>query len=359
MRLLQILVVSTIMLLTQNIKSQPCNKLGAWLWYLEITGFENFEKLADSLSQLGVKRIFVKVADGSVDSTKWPELIDESIPKIFEEKGIEAWAWSYNYPNNYINQAKALFFAARSGYKGYIVDVEMQFDGNRPALNAIFSAFHDVKQGLIDNQMIPDSFKLYCTTWGNPMDHNFYIDAIDPYVDGYMAQTYVENWGNSYMNQLEKWIEAGTEEYKSLGATKPVHHIVSTEKGIITVDQINRFIRTAGEETSVWPIPGNNTSLSLWNIWRQIDWNVDFCLPSFTYNSYIEPTFFYPNPARDMIVLNEAASEYVLTDMMGKVVQKGKGKSITEIHIALMQEGIYILTIKNKRGEKRGKVAVI
>ena len=45
-------------------QNDACNKLGTWLWYIEITGFDTHEELADSLVALGVKRVFVKVADG-------------------------------------------------------------------------------------------------------------------------------------------------------------------------------------------------------------------------------------------------------------------------------------------------------
>ncbi|MFM2392135.1 MAG: hypothetical protein RLZZ546_112, partial [Bacteroidota bacterium] len=34
------------------------NKLGAWIWYLRLTKFNSYENLADSLSSLGIKRIY-------------------------------------------------------------------------------------------------------------------------------------------------------------------------------------------------------------------------------------------------------------------------------------------------------------
>jgi len=49
------------------------------MWYIEITGFDTHAELADSLSNMGIKRIYVKVADGSVNTDIWPELIDESV----------------------------------------------------------------------------------------------------------------------------------------------------------------------------------------------------------------------------------------------------------------------------------------
>ena len=343
-----------------SVHAQQCNKLGAWLWYLEITKFENYSKLADSLSRLGVKRVYVKVADGRLDSVKWGTVVDNSIPAAFAEKGIEAWAWSYNYPGNTANQAKAMYHAAKSGYKGYVVDVEKQFDGNRNALNALFSAFHGVRLGLKETNIIDDSFKLYCTTWGNPRTHNFYLDAIDPYIDGYLSQTYVENWGINHLNQIETCIDRCNLEYREMGATKPVHHSVSTEKGNITPEQVNRFLRHAGEESSIWPIPGTNTSLRLWDTWKAVDWHMDFYLPSFTYDNYIAPSFFYPNPARDLIVLNDAATDYKIVDSHGYEVISGKGNSIESIDVNQLISGFYILSITSVKGEeKSGKLVIV
>ncbi|MFT6334919.1 MAG: hypothetical protein ACJATI_001665 [Halioglobus sp.] len=52
------------------------------------------------MSDLGVKRIYARVADGSVDAMIWTELIDETMVGIFQNEEIEIWAWSYNYSEN-------------------------------------------------------------------------------------------------------------------------------------------------------------------------------------------------------------------------------------------------------------------
>ena len=62
-------------------------------------------------------------------------------------------------------------------------------------------------------------------------------------------------------------------EYAALGATKPIHHIVSTEYGEITPDQIDAFVDAAGSEVSVWRVPGEGTPLSIWNDWSAVDWD--------------------------------------------------------------------------------------
>jgi len=159
------------------------NRLGAWIWYVELTGMDNHQNVADSLSSVGIKRVYTKVADGSVDSTWWPEIIDKELIDSYHQHEMEIWAWSYNYPENDIAQAEALYLAAKTGYDGYVVDVESQFDGKAEPLSSLFVAFHNAKLRAIDDGYITQDFKIYCTTWGNPDDHNFRIDLIDPWVD--------------------------------------------------------------------------------------------------------------------------------------------------------------------------------
>ena len=92
-------------------QSPDCNKLGAWLWYIEITEFSTHTQIADTLASLGVKRIYVKVADGQPNPAIWPELNDSSLVNAYRSRGLEVWAWSYNYPGNSSAQAQALYLA--------------------------------------------------------------------------------------------------------------------------------------------------------------------------------------------------------------------------------------------------------
>jgi hypothetical protein len=59
----------------------------------------------------------------------------------------------------------------------------------------------------------------------------------------------------------------------SLGATKPIHHIVSTETGDISPAQIEAFLAASGPETSVWRVPGGGTPTSIWDDWAAVDWS--------------------------------------------------------------------------------------
>jgi hypothetical protein len=255
-----------------RVESAPAaDALGVWLWYIEGTGMDHSE-LATRLAALGVARIYVKVADGDASCSAWPELCDASVPRIYAAAGIEAWAWAYVYPGSPSKQAEALTLAARAGYDGYVLDIETEFDGTVSSLEDAVSAFADARDAAVTAGTIPAGWELRATTWGNPGDHGMRVDIIDRYVDAHMPQTYVEAWGASYMADAAHWVQVGTCEYRELGATQPVHHIVSMEYGDITVRQVESFIAASGPETSVWRVPGGSTPASIWDDWAAIDW---------------------------------------------------------------------------------------
>lgn len=327
-------------------QSECPNRYGAWLWYLQLTGEESHWALAEKLSDIGVKRIFVKVADGSVDSSWWPEIVDPSVPVAYHNNDMEAWAWSYNYPNNATAQAEALYHAAKHGYDGYVVDVEMQFDGLSTELTDLFGAFYYQRERAIEDGYIQDGeFRIYCTTWGNPRDHNFDIAAIDPWVDGYMPQTYVEIWGGSTLQNITSTIEEGTEEYQSLGATKPIHHLCAAEKGEITAEQVNEFAQATGSEFSIWRIPGGGVPESNWELWDNINWEYDHC--NSTSLSHIEnqASIIRPNPAVDYISIpiDYQGKKAIMRDMMGRPVWSGILSG--ELSVQDYPAQIYILSI--------------
>ena len=227
---------------------------GMWLWYIEGTGMSH-EQLARRLASSGYRRIYIKVADGGASCSSWTELCDQDLPQIYRNHGIEPWAWSYNYPHNVAAQADAIRIAEETGYAGYVLDIEVEFDRLTTELEELLSAF---------SQNHSPDFPMYVTTWGNPADHGMRVDIIDRYVDGHMPQTYLEVWGQPYMDRAAYWTEVGTCEYRSLGALKPIHHILSAEYDVIDVATIREVLRASGPETSIWRIPGEGTPLSIW-----------------------------------------------------------------------------------------------
>ncbi len=246
---------------------------GAWLWTIEGTGLTHAE-LAGRLAALGVARVFVKVADGSADCATWPELCDSSLPATYQAAGLEAWAWSYNYPGNAAAQAQALTGAVAAGYDGYILDIETEFDGATTTLEALLAAFSDARADAVASGAVDAGWPLAATTWGNPIDHGMRVDIIDRYVDLHMPQTYVEVWGASYMANAAYWTAVGTCEYRALGATRPVRHIVSTEQDVITAAQVDAVLAASGPGSSVWRVPGGGTPQSIWDDWAAVSWDM-------------------------------------------------------------------------------------
>lgn len=261
------------------------NKLGLWIWYLEETGFQSHQEVASKIADLGVKRAFIKVADGK---SIWPEAKNvayennEAFLDYYHNAGMEVYAWSYNYPDHESQQAKALYQAAKSGYDGYVLDLEVEFDGKDEALDALLFAFYEQMMQAIDDGYIDDSFPLIVTTWGNPKDHDMGVSVIDQYVDAHMPQTYIEKWGGTWLENPEKTIYTGNAEYQSLGAQKPVFHIVSAEnvaEEAIDPELLNRAVKHAGRQTSIWKIPGTNMGAGWennWSILEQVEWNYEF-----------------------------------------------------------------------------------
>ncbi|GAA4826935.1 S-layer homology domain-containing protein [Algivirga pacifica] len=248
------------------------NALGVWLWYIEGTGYSSHAQLADQLASMGVNRIYVKVGDGT---NQWAEATNTNLVQTYKARGIETWAWGYNYPGNVEAQADIVYQAAKTGYEGYVTDIEIEFDGKSTELHAILGEFREaISQAVTDGHTTND-FKLYCTSWGNPVDHGMRVDIIDQYVDAHMPQTYLEVWGSSYMSNATYWVNYGTQEYRDQGCVKPIHHIVSNEYDNITAAQMNEFIAASGAETSIWRIPGGESPLSIWNTLEQLNWQQD------------------------------------------------------------------------------------
>lgn len=300
-------ILTTLVLLFSfftNSKAQ--NKLGIWLWFIEETGFTHSE-LADTLANIGVKRIYVKVADGTVNTTIWPEIIDTTLVQTYKNAGLEVWAWSYNYDSNYNTQANALTFAAQTGYEGYVVDIETEFNNKTTELHSLFSEFETAKNIAISNGTANSDFKLYCTTWGNPINHNMHIEIIDQYVDGFMPQTYVEKWGIFAFQNVVFTVNQGTLEYESFGIQNPVQHIVSAELNVITSTKIDSFFMASGSESSLWRVPGAGTSLNIWNTLNSVNWNADFSVSAKEKNNKPQKIFLsqnYPNPFNPSTSIN-------------------------------------------------------
>jgi hypothetical protein len=341
-------------------QKSACNKLGAWVWRIEQTTCKTHEELADSLSKLGIKRVYIKVIDGRA-YTKWPQLEDKALVSAYKDNGIEVWAWSYNYPNNEDAQAEAILRAAKTGYEGFVVDVEVEFDKDSLSLYKLFSAFDKKKQEAIKGGFAKAGYELRVTTWGNPIQHNFNIKAMNPFVSAYMPQTYVEQWGATYITNMEKWITQGVTDYKKLGATKPIYHIVANEKtigttGALSAADLDRYILKAGGETSLWRVPGGDISAKNWATFNKINWKKDFCKPSNDSQSAdLEDVVLSPNPVLDIFQItmnNDLPTEMRILDLNGRVLLVDTFMGQTSLDISTWAAGFYMCQLKQEGGMK-------
>ena len=357
----QLLLLLVFSVTSITLSGQECNKLGAWLWFIEQTGFATHEQLAHNLSDLGIQRVYVKVADGRVNTDRWPELIDASLINAYKDQGMEVWAWSYNYPLNDSLQAEALYLAAETGYDGFVVDVEVEFNGNPLALHNLFFAFNSAKSRAINDNLVDDDFDLYCTTWGNPRDHNFSISVINPFVTGFMPQTYVELWSFADLDDITFWVEEGTREYRALGATRPIHHITTTQEGLMTPDNIDEFIAASGPETSLWRIPGGDVSLEIWRDWQEVNWAVDFCGTTSTDFLEVSTLKAFPNPTSGLLYLENLPQDGFLSvavyDVVGRLCYETNLLREGAIDLTELTSGIYHLIATLQDGSRyQGKI---
>lgn len=327
-----------------------CNKLGAWVWVIEATTCKSHKELADSLSKLGVKRVFMKVADGK-NFSNWPELDDKNLVATYKNKGLEIWAWTYNYPSNEAAQAEAILRAAKTGYQGFVVDVEMEFDKDSLGLYNLFFAFDKKKKEAIASGFATSNFELRVTTWGNPIQHFFNIKAMNPFVSAYMPQTYVEQWGLTYVQNMEQWMTQGELDYKKLGATKPIYHIVANEKtinttGALSATFLNRFIQKSGGETSIWRVPGGAISAQNWANWRGIDWKKDFCSPISTAQlTDFEDINIFPNPISSNFTIqinSEKETHVKISNLNGSLIYENEFSESVLIDSETWISGFYI-----------------
>ncbi len=251
------------------------NALGIWIQRVADTGYGTHEALASDLAAMGVKRIYVKVGDGAYDPNVWPEVADARVVEAYHSHGMEVWAWSQNYAGDGYNQATSLYSAARVGYDGYVIGLGEELDGATDELHELMQQFQTARAEVVDSGMVSMDFPIYCSTWGNPADHDMHVEIIDQYVDAHMPQTYLEVWGPSYPPAARHWVEVGNREYRDQGCVLPIHHVFSVAANQMTAEQLNEAIRTSGPESSLWRVPTANNSV-VWDLLRNANWHISF-----------------------------------------------------------------------------------
>ncbi len=274
------------------------NKWGVWLFQFESVArvATTHAQLAAILKGMGVSRIYIKVADGSrsvlSDGYTFP-LNDPKVPAAYKAAGVEPWAWAYNYPANRSSasgQGQTLYAAAKSGYVGFVSDIEAEFQAESAANQvAVFQAFASARQAAISDGIATSAFKLIETSFGQiDLQPNIAISQIDAYVDAHMPQTYSVYWGASREADQPGTIAWINGKYRARGATKPIHHITSIERHFdssgakheMTVPRLQSFLQSGGFEASIWVLPaaGDGTGeqdvpFSAWDLLKGINWS--------------------------------------------------------------------------------------
>ncbi len=339
--------------------------LGVWLWYLDVTSFSSHTQLAGELSSMGVKKIYVKVADGAYDPATWPEVNDQNLVNIYKNAGLDVIAWSYNRPGSERAQADALYYAAKTGYEGFILDVEVEYNNKTTELHTLFQEFETARQDAINAGYATDEFKIGCTSWGNPEDQGMHVEIIDQYVDYHMPQTYTEIW--NVLDNQEYWINRGTQEYRNMGCEKPIYHICAAEEGRITSSQINEYISIAGPNTSIWSIPKANMHSAIWPVLQNVNWNAyEYYESTGEKHNIVENssnTSVYPNPAKNILHIDLPKNqlkqtEITIYDAMGRQIKKEKLQLNGTINIRNIDDGVYLLKINNGHNAVTQKVII-
>lgn len=260
------------------------NKLGAWIFYIDEPGLvhNNHQDMAAYLADTGVKRVFIKISDinyqwqnnkltftdTGVNCGVWQDACEPDNLQYYKDEGLEVWAWTYNDVHSFEEQADMLEAAIKVGYDGFVMDIEVEFDGKSDLLKQLLDAHQSRLNSLAD--ITPAHFKFTATSWGNPKDHAMDIGLIDQYVDAHLPQTYIEKWGGSYLTDIANAIRLGDCEYRDLGAQKPIWHIISHEDDILSAADFDQFINYAGPNVSIWRIASQDKMTEL----NAIDWGV-------------------------------------------------------------------------------------
>jgi hypothetical protein len=338
------------------------NGLGIWLWYLDVTSFSSHAQLANELSSMGVKKIYIKVADGAYDPQTWPEINDVNLVNTYKNAGLDVIAWSYNRPGSERAQADALYYAAKTGYESFILDVEMEYNGKTTELHTLFQEFEQARQDAINAGYADSNFKIGCTTWGNPEDQGMHVEIIDQYVDYHMPQTYTEIW--DVLNYQEYYINKATQEYRDMGCNKPIYHICAAEIGKITSAQINEYISIAGPNTSIWSVPKANMHSAIWPVIKNVNWNSYYNEEFYSSNNDTDMHLgkIYPNPAKNTIFINTEANKGVsfirITSMSGQILFETDKMTESFINISNYKPGLYIVELTVDQSIEREKIVI-
>lgn len=246
------------------------NDLGVWLEGLGGTGYDTHADLAARLAPLGVKRVFLKVADGSADCEVWPDNCDPDVPAAWHAAGIQVWAWSVVRPRDADIQALALTLAADTGYDGYVVHLAPEWADQTAGFDAVFQAFKRELDESITADRVPDAWELRASIPADAAEAGWDLAALD-------------GWVTAVHPRLEEAeaaadpagaVEAARCALRDGGLTVPLHPMVDTTGGSLGAAGLDALFAAAGREGSAWKVPAADDLGGTWATWEAADWNV-------------------------------------------------------------------------------------
>jgi hypothetical protein len=207
--------------------------IGMWVWQLKKCG----KNPALLLQSLGVRRVYLKVSDGTKSFKQNTGLAGKDFVERCSLAGIEVWAWAYNYDKSIQRQAEVLLREAKSiNADGIILNTERAFvDGDEwdeTALDGLLDAAVSTQRHVgLSSYRQPQFFP----------DFPWHVLSRYPSVFA-MPQVYflkqAETSAKRVAKSIKAWSAIGNPVIATLGAWEPKNTPVGIQAGADTVHML-------------------------------------------------------------------------------------------------------------------------
>lgn len=241
----------------------PGGRFGLWLPDLGAVGLDA-DELAQRLGDLGVGRLYVRVADGAPDCDEVPAACDPDLPAALRDAGVQPWAWVDTDPADPVAQADVLLDVAPLGYVGVQLMIGDRFDERPDALRTLAFEFVIARSACIGAGLHVGEFPILLTV---PPD--LAARGLDP---AELADV-VDGWAPliSADDSLEQtWCDL-----------EPHAGMVAPVLGLDGLpDDLAASLAIAGPDASVWQVPLAGDAAG-WAAIEAVDWTTtEFEVPS-------------------------------------------------------------------------------